>query len=296
MILQTSGFTFIKNGLTLGYPILESIQSIEPLCDEVVINIGFDREDLTGDDGTEQYLRDNLVGKKYKFLKSYWDPALTKGGEILSQQTNIALDACQGKACHYIQGDEVVHENDLVSIEAGIKELIDRNDLEGLVFNYLHFFANVDIIKFTRTIYRREVRVIKNGINLKSYKDAQGFRFLDGRKPNAKLIDARIFHYGWARKETVMAKKKETFEKLYHGQEHKQEKEFEYNKVFGLKKYLGDHPELMARWIAENRNDLSLDTLKPEFKAKHIRMAISDYIESLTGVRLGEFKNYRLVK
>ena len=34
---RVSGFTFIKNGLSLGYPIKESIMSIEPLCDEIII-------------------------------------------------------------------------------------------------------------------------------------------------------------------------------------------------------------------------------------------------------------------
>ena len=294
--MHTSGFTFIKNGLTLGYPILESVQSIEPLCDEVIINVGFDNESLDGDDGTEEYLRDNLTGSKYKFIKSFWDPALTSKGLILSEQTNIALAACQGKACQYIQGDEIVHEDDLGNIEQGIKELIDRSDLEGLVFNYLHFFGNVDILKYTRTIYRREVRAIKNGINLKSHLDAQGFRFDSGRKPSAKLIDARIFHYGWARKETVMAKKKESFDKLYHGQDYEQKKTFEYNKVFGLREFHDVHPKIMDKWIGENRNELRLDTLKPEFRMKHIRMAISDFIEDLTGHRIGEFKNYKLVK
>lgn len=294
--LQVSGFTFIKNGLTLGYPILESVLSIEPLCDEVIINVGFDNEECTKDDGTEEYLRDHLTGSKYKFLKSWWDPNIQKSGLILSQQTNIALEKCQGKTCQYIQGDEIVHEDDLSIIEKGIKDLIDRNDLEGLVFNYIHFFGNVDIYKYTRTIYRREVRAIKNGINLKSYKDAQGFRFLNGRKPNAKLINASIYHYGWARSEQVMAKKIKNFDKLYHGKDFESPDDWSYKKVFGLKKFKKSHPALMEKWIENNRNDLTLDTLESDFQFKHIRMAISDAIESLTGHRIGEFKNYRLVK
>ncbi|WP_034722661.1 hypothetical protein [Bacteriovorax sp. DB6_IX] len=295
-ILQTSGFTFIKNGLTLGYPILESVLSIEPLCDEVVINVGFNNPECTEDDGTEEYLRDNLTGSKYKFIKSWWDPNIQKSGLILSQQTNIALDQCRGKACQYIQGDEVLHEDDLVNIENGIKELIDRNDLEALVYNYIHFFGNVDIYKYTRTIYRREVRTVKNGTGIRSHLDAQGFRFPDGRKPFAKLIDARIFHYGWARSEQVMAKKIKSFDKLYHGKDYESSEDWSYKKVFGLKQFKDTHPKLMAKWIEENRNDLSLDSLESDFRMKHIRMAISDYIESLTGYRIGEFKNYKLVK
>ena len=49
---KISGFTFIKNGLTLGYPILESVLSIESICFEVVINVGFNNPECTEDDGT----------------------------------------------------------------------------------------------------------------------------------------------------------------------------------------------------------------------------------------------------
>jgi hypothetical protein len=292
---RISGFTFIKNGLTLGYPILESIRSIEPLCDEVVINVGFDREDLTGDDGTQEYLQDNLTGDKFRFIKSFWDPAIQKDGLILSQQTNIALDACQGEICQYIQGDEVVHEDDLAAIEQGMQQLYDRRDLEGLVFNYLHFFGNVDIYKYTRTIYRREVRTVKKSSGIRSHKDAQGFRFPDGRKPRAKLIDARIFHYGWARDEMIMQKKINSFDKLFNGEQGQDGREFKYKRVFGLKKFQGTHPALMSQWIEEHRNDLTIESMESDFHLKHIGMAISDFIERFTGYRMGEFKNYELV-
>ena len=38
-------------------------------------------------------------------------------------------------------------------------------------------------------------------------KDAQGFRFENHKKIPAKLIDASIYHYGWARAEEVMKRK-----------------------------------------------------------------------------------------
>ena len=44
--MKVSGFTFIKNGQILGYPFLQSIQSILPIVDEFVINVG-ESEDNT---------------------------------------------------------------------------------------------------------------------------------------------------------------------------------------------------------------------------------------------------------
>ena len=44
--MKVSAFTFIKNGQILGYPFLQSIQSILPIVDEFVINVG-ESEDNT---------------------------------------------------------------------------------------------------------------------------------------------------------------------------------------------------------------------------------------------------------
>jgi hypothetical protein len=38
--MKVSAFTFIKNGQILGYPFIQSIQSILPIVDEFVINVG----------------------------------------------------------------------------------------------------------------------------------------------------------------------------------------------------------------------------------------------------------------
>ena len=43
--MKVSAFTFIKNGQILGYPFLESIQSILPIVDEFVVNVGESEDD-----------------------------------------------------------------------------------------------------------------------------------------------------------------------------------------------------------------------------------------------------------
>ena len=91
MSKQISGFTFIKNGLTLGYPIKESIESIDPICDEVVVNVGYDDPECQKDDGTYDYLRDHFKGDRYVFLKNQWDPTERSNGTVLATQTNLAL-------------------------------------------------------------------------------------------------------------------------------------------------------------------------------------------------------------
>ena len=43
--MKISAFTFIKNGQILGYPFLESIQSVLPIVDEFIINVGESEDD-----------------------------------------------------------------------------------------------------------------------------------------------------------------------------------------------------------------------------------------------------------
>ena len=291
---KVSGFTFIKNGLSLGYPFLESVQSIEPICDEIVINIGFEDPECTKDDGTYEYLTTKLKGDKYVFLKSWWDPEKTKSGLILSEQTNIALEKITGDYGVYIQGDEGIHEQDHQAILKSIDELEKNQNADALLFHYHHFFGSTEIEKVTKKTYRQELRVIRNGKGIKSWLDAQGFRYADDRKVRCIRTPAYIFHYGWARSEQLMNKKTRAFSKLYHGQDH-ESKDFSYSRVWGLRRYYGTHPAVMEKWISENKNEMDIMKLPLDVSFKDSRIIISDFIEYLTGHRFGEYQNYVLI-
>ena len=293
--MNISGFTFIKNGLSLGYPFKESIESIDPFCDEVIINVGFDDPLCRKDDGTYDYLREHFKGKRYVFLKNYWDPALSEGGKVLAQQTNIALSKCSGKYCQYIQGDEVLHANDYEKILSSVKAMEKDKRIQGLVYDYLHFYCNTDIVKRNRNAYRREVRLVRNGIGAYSHLDAQGFKAAGGSKLLCKLVGATVYHYGWARIFDVMEKKVESFSKLYHGKDFVDEDKFKYYRVWGLKKFEGDHPANMSDWIEKNKNDIDVLSLKSKFQLRFLSRWLSDLIENTTGHRVFEYRNYKLL-
>ena len=53
--MKISAFTFIKNGAIYNYPFLESINSILPLIDEFVINVG------ESEDSTLELVKENLA-------------------------------------------------------------------------------------------------------------------------------------------------------------------------------------------------------------------------------------------
>src|SRR5437868_3557038 len=107
--MKISGFTFIRNGFKLNYPFLEAIESILPVCDEMIVVVG------NSEDGTREAV-ENLHPSKIHIIDTVWNDSLREGGKILAQQTNLALDSISGDWGFYIQGDEVVHENDLEKI------------------------------------------------------------------------------------------------------------------------------------------------------------------------------------
>ena len=102
--MTISGFSFARNAYKLGYPIVESILSVLPICDEFVIAIGKGDED----DNT----RDMVIAigsPKIKIIDTEWTDREHLKNLIYSQQTNIALRECSGDWCFYIQADEVLH-------------------------------------------------------------------------------------------------------------------------------------------------------------------------------------------
>jgi hypothetical protein len=168
--------------------------------------------------------------------------------------------------------------------------------VDGLVFNYCHFFGDTTVYKHTRNIYRREVRLIRNGKGIKSWKDAQGFRAANESKILAKRVNATIYHYGWARAEKIMSAKVNSFSKLYHqDSELESRPDFIYEKGWGMREFKGTHPAIMEMWIEKNRNNIDFASMKMRWQSNFIGLFISDIIEASTGYRIGEYKNYKLI-
>src|SRR6266699_3242412 len=109
--MKISGFTFIRNGATLGYPFVASARSLLPLCDELIINVP-----RSTDDTLEQVK--TIGDPKIRILETDWDETQRTSGLALSHHTNLALDQCSGEWCVYIQGDEVLHEDSIPAIRA----------------------------------------------------------------------------------------------------------------------------------------------------------------------------------
>jgi len=288
--LKVSGFTFIRNAVKYDYPIAEAIRSILPLCDEVVVMLGDSDDDNSA-------LLQSIGSEKIKVFDSVWDDSLRKGGEVLAAETNKALDKISPDSdwAFYIQGDEVFHEDGMPAVRSSMEQHLKNKDVEGLLFNYRHFYGSYDFIGDSRSWYRKEIRVIRNDQSIRSYRDAQGFR-KNGSKLNVKPVDAFIHHYGWVKPPESMQAKQESFHKLWHSDKWVNENiatsdEFDYSQIDSLARFQGTHPLVMQDRI--NKKNWSFD-FDPTQKKLNFIKRILQLVENITGWRPGEYKNYKV--
>ena len=288
--MKISGFTFIRNGTLLGYPYIESIKSILPLVDEFVVNVGF------SDDDTLERIK-SIGDQKIRIVESAWNENMADRGFVYAQQTMIALFNCTGDWAFYIQGDEVVHENDLPNIKAAFEKAHADDRVEGLVFDYYHFFGAVDTIAVSPAWYRNEVRAVRNNIRIFLPSDAQFFLVMEknrrGRYPRVIPANAHIYHYGHVRPAAAMQKKMEQTSK-YWGQQSPTFREYGIDPK-AIKKYEGSHPEVLHKWLDE----FAEKTFKPspDYRPtrREKRHRISMTFETLLRIRLGK-KHYKLIR
>jgi hypothetical protein len=292
--MKVAGFTFIRNAVKNDYPVVEAITSILPLCDEFIVALG------KSDDETEQLILD-IKSPKIKIINTVWDDSLREGGVVFANQTDIAFSHIAPDAdwAFYIQGDEVVHEKYLPLIKKEMEDNLTDSKIEGLLFKYLHFYGSYDYYGQSRRWYRREIRILRNNRAIHSYRDAQGFRLGD-RKINVKLIDAYIYHYGWAKPLGGLNNKIRNFNSFYHSadwmDQHLPETfEFDYNNADRLLHFTDSHPAVMQKRIAATNWKLNIDFDKL-YKRMTFRRKFLQAVEDITGWRVGEYRNYKRVK
>jgi hypothetical protein len=302
--IKVSGFTIIRNGTEFDYPYIESLRSLLPLVDELVVNVGI------GTDNTLMRIKNFAEREgqgKVRFFMSRWpldEPEKKKSGLILSEQTNLALDRCQGEWAIYLQADEVLHEADHEMIKAKLEQCRTNPEVEGLLFDYVHFYGSFDVVQETRSAYRREVRAVKKSSGARSVGDAQSFRKKDGSKLKVIRSGARVFHYGWVRKPEAMKEKTYFLDQLYHGDPAQTNavtrtphtgENYVYKRFWGLRPFQGAHPRFMANRIKAKGWQWDFSNAPLQWKMSDLKKVLLDTFERLTGIRLFEYRSYRLL-
>jgi len=290
--MKVSGFTIVRNAIKYDYPVVESICSILPLCDEVIVAVGL------SDDGTRELI-ESIDSSKIRIIDTIWDESLRKGGEVLAVETNKALDAISPDTTWaiYIQADEVLHEDGYARLSEAMKKWELNNKIDGFILKYVHFYGSYDFIADSRNWYRKEVRIIRNDKNIRSYKDAQGFR-KEGKKLRVIQVEANMHHYGWVKPPEYIRSKLKYFHTLWHDnswmEKNKAQLEsFDYSGIDSLSHFKGTHPKVMLKRINEKNWTFDFDPAKKKFsvfsRARH-------WLERKTGIVIGEYRNYKIVQ
>lgn len=289
--MKVSGFTFVRNAVKYDYPVIESIRSVLPVCDEFVVAVG-NSEDDTRD------LVLSIGDPKIRIIDTIWDDSLREGGRVLALETDKAFEAISRDStwAFYIQADEVVHEKFLPVIRAEMEKWKDNPKIEGLVFNYTHFWGSYQYTGDSRRWYRREVRIIRNDPQIRSWQDAQGFR-KNGRKLYVAPVNASVYHYGWVKPPEAQQAKLKSFHRYWHNdrwieKEVLKSGSYDYTGMDWLSPFSSSHPAVMGDRISRQNWSFSPDrTNRHSLKSIILRL-----IEKQTGWRIGEYKNFKVSK
>lgn len=241
--MKVSGFTFIRNGSLLGYPFIESIYSALPICEEFIVVVG------DSEDDTLARIK-AIKSDKVRIIQSNWNEKMQDRGFVYAQQKMIAQYNCTGDWAFYLEGDEVLHENDLAKIRASMEKHLNNQEVEALAFDYHHFFGSPNWLAVSPRWYRQECRIIRNTIRSWA-PDGLYFVVMDknkkGRYPKAALIGATIYHYGHVRSIQSMREKNKRIGK-YWNQKHPLFNGYQIDPK-SLITFTGDHPKLIRTWL-----------------------------------------------
>lgn len=287
-MVKVSGFTIVRNAIKLDFPVEASIRSILPICDEVVVNVGRSEDDTLA-------LVRSIADPRVRIIETEWD--MSRRNTVLGLETQRAMQACTHPWGVYIQADEVLHERGAAELAQAIQRYDSDDRVEGLLVRYIHFYGGFDTIATHRRWYRREVRAVRLApeLDIRPYQGAQGFRVGPGhRKIRARLTSAEMFHYGWARPSQALKEKRQLGRTMYPWRNADDSQPL-LAWIPGIRTFTGQHPAAARKWIENRRHDPERVIEPRRFRWGFIRYYISGAIERLTGVRVFEFRNYKIV-
>jgi len=271
------GFTLLRNAVKYDYCFKESLHSLLNVCENAYIALD------KGEDTTAESLSDL---SHLKLIDSPWDMNNRQGGIVLSQQTNVALEALRadhrqtlGAWGFYLQADEVLHEDDRELILKDI-QLADEMNYDAISFRYLHFWQSHHSIAINKKWYPQEIRAIKLNTPIESWGDAQSFR----HHQKVFQSEARIFHYGHVREEDKYKSKKADILKMYHSDQKMKKyvrREKRFDNQTEVLPYWGPQPHWMKEriermgevWSAPEVDEVTIFG-DPELYSSHLKNKI----------------------
>lgn len=254
--MKVSGFSFLRDGVRLGYPFEESIRSALPVCDEFIVAVG------AGDDGTLERLR-AMNEPKLRLIPTTWNERCRSHGYVYGQQKMIAQFNCTGDWAFYLEGDEVLHEQDIDRLRRALGHYLDDREVEVLAFDYYHFYGDANHLHLSSQAYRKAARIIRNdirsiapdGLYWAVIKDKNLWGRRNKRRtryPRAAALNIPIYHYGNARAERYLEQKAAAGNVYWE--------KAVFTSAYGridpqaIGPFEGTHPAVIAGWLESHAN------------------------------------------
>jgi len=284
--ILVSGLTIIRNGVRLNYPFMEVIRSALPICDEYVVVAG------DSDDETLDRLA-SLDDPRVHVIHTTWSPLVQPQKCLLAQQTNIGLGFCAGRWCLYLQGNEVLHEQDLPRL----RELMERHarddEVEAMLVERLTFWSDFDhyVAAYPRR-YKYTARIVRPHIGTYSIRDGMSFAVFDGystrgRYPRSIDTGADLYRYDYVHSVEQQARK---FADAVHrtGTDVAAESGYftqHYPRQF-IARFEGSHPAVMAerRKAREAEAGLDLGRCRLRLRRGERKRLLESYLYSRFGL------------
>ena len=284
--ILVSGLTIIRNGVRLNYPFIEAIRSALPICDEYIVVAG------DSDDETLEYLA-RLDDEKLRVIHTRWSPLVTPRKGLLAQQTNIGLGFCNGRWCLYLQGNEVLHEKDLLHLRSLMETHAEDESVEAMLVERLTFWSDYQhyVASYPRR-YKYTARVIRPNIGTYSIRDGMSFAVFDnfstrGRYPRAIDTGADLYRYDYVHSVEQQARK---FGQAVHrsGTEVKADQDyfFDFYPRQFIARFDGSHPAVMAGRVNAypEQNRLDLERCRRKLSPGERKRLMESYLYSRFGL------------
>jgi hypothetical protein len=243
--MKIYGFSYIRNGESIGYPYFEAFQCMAEFCDHSYIAVG----DST--DGTREKLA-SLA--KVTLIDTIWEEKMRVDGAIFSQQANLALAEVRknhkvGWALH-LQADQILCQKDFSKLREDF-ETAERSGADGLSMRFIHFWQTPEKIAHSKRWFPQTINAVKVDSKGISVGDSQSL----GNCTKVFDSDITVFHYGHALGDKYAEKKQRALHRWWH-------KDAAIDKVMKKSKkkdaqepslrFLGAHPIWMRERLNQN--------------------------------------------
>lgn len=243
--MRISGITFIHNGVEADYCFEEAIQSMLGVCDEVVV------VEAESSDNTRERLKDMGQTHKIRVISATWRPAplnRERNEDWTKDLGEVARASARYPYIAYVQGDEVLHENDY----AAIRQCAETNQ-PYFVYRYNFWQSPTSLIPHGTVCGHWIVR-----LGPKRSRVMWGSETLD--PAGAQPSQIGLYHYGFLRDPKAFRKKAEIMLPNFCGAMDPRVYEVEKNgwKAFPPawdKKdeipFTGTHPNVIHGWLRD---------------------------------------------